>query len=120
MQFFNHFRKDFIRPYGLAHDENSFEHKILMRRLNSWNYKFYLHPQIAISEFTQTISQNVKYLEENIDILDQHSLTPSIKKTKRQASGSATFQKYRGDRYVYLSQILFNFCFVDILALIVN
>ena len=83
MQFFNHFRKDFIRPYGLAHDENSFEHKILMRRLNSWNYKFYLHPQIAISEFTQTISQNVKYLEENIDILDQHSLTPSIKKTKK-------------------------------------
>ena len=79
----NHFRKDFIRPCGLAHDGNYCEDPTLSRRLNKWNCEFYLRPQVGISESTQTFSENTKYLEKNNEILDEKSLSAFINKTKK-------------------------------------
>ena len=77
-----HFCKDFIRPYGLAHNEDSYDDASISRRLNSWNCKFFQHPQIGISEFAETILANVKYLEDNMKILEQKSLTAFVSRTK--------------------------------------
>ena len=83
VSFFNHFRKDFIRPYGLAHNENTFDPATLSRRLNNINCEFYLRPQIAISEFAETIPANLQYVEENINILDKESISALIRKTRK-------------------------------------
>ena len=83
MGYFNHFRKDFIRPYGLAHDDNSFDSATLSRRLNNFNCEFYLRPQVAISEFAETIIKNVQYIEENANILDPKSIQGFVKKAKK-------------------------------------
>ena len=83
VSFFNHFRKDFIRPYGLAHNENTFDPATLSRRLNNINCEFYLRPQIAISEFAETIPANLQYVEENINILDEESISAFIRKTRK-------------------------------------
>ena len=80
---FNHFRKDFIRPYGLAHNENTFDPATLSRRLNNINIEFYLRPQIAISEFAEIIPANLQYVEENINILDKESISAFIRKTRK-------------------------------------
>ena len=81
--FFNHFRKDFICPYGLAYDRQSFEPSTLSRRLNYFNCEFYIRSQIGISEFTETVSANLQYMEENQKILDPKSIQAFIKKTKK-------------------------------------
>ena len=83
VSFFNHFRKDFIRPYGLAHNENTFDPATLSRRSNNINCEFYLRPQIAISEFAETIPANLQYVEENINILDKESISALIRKTRK-------------------------------------
>ena len=82
-KFFNHFRKDFIRPYGLAHDQSSFDPATLSRRLNNINCEFFMRPQIAISEFAETVPVNLKYIEENLKILDKDFIDAFIKKTKK-------------------------------------
>ena len=81
--FFNHFRKDFICPYGLAHDATSFEQSTLNWRLSNINCEFYIRPQIAISEFAETVSANLKYMENNYEILDPKSIKAFLKKTKK-------------------------------------
>ena len=70
ISFFNHFRKDFIRPCGLAHNVTVFDPTIFSRRLNNINCELYVRPQIAISEFAETIPANLQYVEENLEILD--------------------------------------------------
>ena len=67
MALFNHFGKDFICPYGLSHYPKSFE--------TSTNFEFYMQPEVAISEFTETISASLKYMEKNREILDTKSIT---------------------------------------------
>ena len=81
--FFNQVRKDFIRPYGLPHDAMSFEESTLKRRLSNINCEFYLRPQIAMSEFAETVSANLKYMENNYEILDPESIKAILKKTKK-------------------------------------
>ena len=81
--FFNHFRKDFIRPYGLAHDESSFHPATLSCRLNNINWEFVLRTQIATWEFTETVPVNLKYVKENLEILDWNPINAFIKKTKK-------------------------------------
>ena len=63
VSYFNHFRKDFIRPYGLAHDAQSFDEATLTRRLNNFNCEFFTRPQVAVSEFAETFSTNLTYME---------------------------------------------------------
>ena len=81
MSLFNHFRKDFICPYGLAHNETVFDPA--SRRLNNINCEFYLRLQIAISEFTETVPANLQYVEENLEILDKESISVFKRKTKK-------------------------------------
>ena len=47
----------------------------LTRRLNNYNCEFYMRSQVAISELAETVSANIKYTEENREILDQKSIT---------------------------------------------
>ena len=81
--YFNHLRKDFIQPYRLAHDQSSFDAATLSRRLNNINCEFFLRPEIAVSEFAETVPINLKYIEEHLDILDKESIYAFIKKTKK-------------------------------------
>ena len=81
--FFNHFRKDFIHPYGLAHDSQSFEVVTLSQRMNNLNCEFYIRSQIAISEFVETVSVNLKYMEENMEILQPKPIEAFLKKAKK-------------------------------------
>ena len=79
----NHFREDFVKPYGLAHDAVTYDDATLPRRLNTYNSKFYLRSQCGISEFSETLLENIAYLENNAEILDMVSLNAFIKKTRR-------------------------------------
>ena len=83
VQYYNHFRKDFLRPYRLAHEESSFEDATITRRLNSYNCEFYLRPQVAISEFAETVQQNLHYIRDNAEILDQRAISGFITKTEK-------------------------------------
>lgn len=83
VQYYNHFRKDFLRPYGLAHEESSFDDATITRRLNSYNCEFYLRPQVAISEFAETVQQNLHYIRDNAEILDQRAISAFITKTEK-------------------------------------
>ena len=47
------------------------------------NCEFYLLPQIAISEFAETVPANLQYVEENLEILDEESILTFIRKTKK-------------------------------------
>ena len=83
VSYFNHFRKDFIRPYGLAHDAQSFDEATLTRRLNNFNCEFFTRPQVAISEFAETFSTNLTYMEQNLEILEPKSVEVFLKKAKK-------------------------------------
>ena len=83
VQYYNHFRKDVLHPYGLAHEESSFEDATITRRLNSYNCEFYLRPEVAISEFAETVQQNLHYIRENAEILDQRAISAFITKTEK-------------------------------------
>ena len=83
VQYYNHFRKDFLRPYGLAHEESSFDDATITRRLNSYNCEFYLRPQVAISEFAETVQQNLHYIRDNAEIIDQRAISAFVKKTEK-------------------------------------
>ena len=81
--FFNHFRKYFLRPYGLAHDVPAYEDSTPMRRLNSYNCEFLVRAQVAMSEFAETLLQSIEYLEDNAEVLDMTSLQAFLKKTEK-------------------------------------
>ena len=68
--YYQHFRKDFIRPYGLAHNNHTFQDATLARRLKSINCEFMVRPHIAMSELSETMTKDWKYIGENIDIFD--------------------------------------------------
>ena len=105
---FSHFRKDFICPYGLAHTETSFDASTFSRRLNNINCEVYLPPQIAISEFAETISVNLNYAYENLEILDQKSISALIQKFRKIELYLKIFDsKQEDERYVFLTDSLF-------------
>ena len=80
--YFNHFRKDFIRPYGLAHDAQSFDEATPTRRLNNFNCGFFTRPHVAISEFAETFSANLTYMEQNLETLEPKSVEVFLKKSQ--------------------------------------
>ena len=67
----------------MAHNENTFHHATLSSRLNNINCEFYMRPQIAISEFAETIPAKLQYVEDNINILDKESISAFIRKTRK-------------------------------------
>ena len=70
VNYYQHFRKDCIKPYGLAHSGDSFKDTTLVNRLKSFNCEFFLRPHIGLSEFSETVLENSKYIRENLDIFD--------------------------------------------------
>ena len=44
VNYFNHFRTDFPRPYGVVHDALAYDDSTISRRLNSYNCEFDLRP----------------------------------------------------------------------------
>ena len=70
VNYYQHFRKDFIKSYGLAHSGDSFKDTTLVNRLKSFNCEFFLRPHIGLSEFSETVLENSKHVRENLDIFD--------------------------------------------------
>ena len=69
----------FIFPKDLTAIISNGSISTLSRRLNSYNCEFYPRPEVAISEFPETVIQNTEYLEKNADFLDMTSLNAFIK-----------------------------------------
>ena len=65
------------------HDESSFDATTISRRLSSYNCEFYLRPQVAISKFAETVQQNLHYIKDNADIIDQKAISAFVKKTEK-------------------------------------
>ena len=61
----------------------TFDSAILTSRLKNVNCEFNLPPQTAISEFSETENENLKYVKENLDILEQQLFPGFIQKTKK-------------------------------------
>ena len=70
MGYYQHFQKNFIRPYGLALNDQTFQDATLATRLKSINCEFMVRSHIAMSEVSKTMTENWKYIGENIDIFD--------------------------------------------------
>ena len=56
-----------MRPYGLVHPEDSFQDTTIANRLKFFNCEFLLRPNVGISEFSETVLENAKYIKENIE-----------------------------------------------------
>ena len=82
ISYFYHFRKDFLKPYGLAHDADNFSDDNFHRRINTITCEYVVRPQVAISEFTDTILANAEYLNENMKVLEKDSLQAFLTKIK--------------------------------------
>lgn len=74
VKYFYHFHKDFINPYGMAHDTASYTDEQIHARLSQMNYEFLARSNIAISEFADALIANIECLEENISVLDAKGL----------------------------------------------
>ena len=81
INYFYHFRKDFLEPYGLAHDD--FSDDSFHRRINTINCEYVVRPQVAIWEFADAVLENTQYLEENIEVLEKESLQAFLDKIKK-------------------------------------
>ena len=68
--YYQHFLKNFIRPYGLALNDETFQDATLARQLKSINCEFMVCPHIAMSELSEIMTENWKYIGENIAIFD--------------------------------------------------
>ena len=80
IKYFFHFRKNFINPYGPAHDASPFTDQQIGARLSQMNCEFLTRPNIAISEFSHTFLANMEYLEQNISILDEKGMMKYLHK----------------------------------------
>ena len=62
--------------------------------------------QIGISEFVETVRENIAYIEENLDIFDQKSITAFIHKTKKIEKYLPVLDaKQTGETGMFLKQI---------------
>ena len=68
--YYQQFRKDFIKPDGPAHSEESFKDTTLVKRLKSFNCEFVMRPRVGLSEFSKTVMENAKYVRENLEIFN--------------------------------------------------
>ena len=72
-----------MKSYGLAHDADNFSDDSFHWRINTINSEYVVRPQVAISEFTDTILANAEYLEENMEVLEKDSLQAFPTKMKK-------------------------------------
>ena len=83
LKYFYHFRKDFLPPYGIAHNDQSFSDEKMQARIEAINCEFIIQPWIGVSRFAETMLANGKFLEESKDLLDSENLTKFLKKLNR-------------------------------------
>ena len=70
-----------MRLYGLVHGEDSFKDITLPNRLKAFNFEFLLRPNVGMSEFTETVLENAKYIKENLQIFDVEAIERFLSKT---------------------------------------
>ena len=70
VNYYQQFRKYFIKPDGLAHSEESFKDTTLVNRLKSFTCEFTMRPHVGLSEFSETAIENAKYVRENLEIFN--------------------------------------------------
>ena len=113
VNYYQHFHKDFIRPYGLAHTEKSFVDSTLAKRLETINCEFMLRPHIGVSEFMKTVTENCKYITGNLEIFDVEAIKKFLHKVEsimeslqivnqKEKSGSDKTFKYIFNIYIYI------------------
>ena len=79
VNYFRHFPTSFLKPYGLADAPLSDE--ALLRRMSPINCEWMRRPQTGVSEFAETIDQNLSFLSENSsDFLKKRKFTAMAQK----------------------------------------
>ena len=68
--------------YGLAHHEKSFSDGSFHWKISTINCEYVVRPQVASSEFAETVIRNSDHLEENLKILEKAFLEAFLKKIK--------------------------------------
>ena len=63
--YYYHFRKDLVRPYGLAFDENFGTPEFMKKIMKTINNEFFNRPVYAVSEFSSTIHRNQDFIKEH-------------------------------------------------------
>ena len=91
LKYFYHFRKDFLPPYGIAHNDQSFSDEKMQARIEAINCEFIIRPWIGVSKFAETMLANEKFLEESKDLLDSQNLTKFLKKLNRYEESPEVF-----------------------------
>lgn len=64
ISYFNHFPSNFLKPYGRVHD-NIEENNMLDTRANPRSCEWFLRPDFAVSEFAQTMAENLSVLKDD-------------------------------------------------------
>lgn len=82
VKYYYHFRKDFLPPYGIGHNQTSFSDEQMQAHLSQINCEFLTRPWIAVSEFSDTVLSNMVYLEESSGILDEANMNRFFQKLK--------------------------------------
>ncbi|XP_028417942.1 uncharacterized protein LOC114542636 [Dendronephthya gigantea] len=63
VQFFHHFPKNFLKPYGLA--EENIPERDIFKRTGPLNCEWLTRPKVGLSEFADTIGKNFSFLTES-------------------------------------------------------
>jgi len=62
VQYFNHFPKDFLRPYGPATEDGATTKEMIHKRLRTINCEWLCRPSMAASELSDSICHNSQVL----------------------------------------------------------
>lgn len=69
VKWFFHFPKDLMRPYGRAFE--SLDDSFLAQKIKHHNCEFLNRPDIAMSEYSQTLEENIESIEEFAEVAPQ-------------------------------------------------
>ena len=69
VSYFWQFRKDHSRPYGLVHNESTLVEDHLKATLKPKTCEFLSRPAVAFSELSETLTSNITYVNENLDLI---------------------------------------------------
>ena len=65
VQYFNQFPVNFLRPYGRVDDAP--DEETISKRINPISCEWFGWPKVAMSEFADTITQNMALLEDGYE-----------------------------------------------------
>ena len=82
VKYFYHFQKDFIKPYGLAHDIHNFSGGRFHQKISKINCEYVVRPQVATA-FAESVLRNVEYSKENLEVLEKELLQAFLNKIKK-------------------------------------